>query len=96
MSHAAASKVEFRRLRCHFGVSFDVCADVWKRLDPERNMPRGAAPEHLLWACMFLKRYEPEHVLQARLKKDEKTIRKWIWTFVNGMSDLSRDVVRKI
>lgn len=96
MSKQVAKSVEYRRLRCHFGVSFKVCADVWERLDPDKNMPTGAAPAHLLWACMFLKLYEPEHALQSRLQKDEKTIRKWVWIFVNGISSLSGDVVRSV
>ena len=75
-----------RRFRGVFGVSPDVCASVWTILGTA--MPYGATPKHLLWSLFFLKCYATEHVNATVAGTDEKTFRKWAWTFVGLISNL--------
>ena len=41
---------------------------------------------HLLWALLFLKRYDTEHTNHSITGADEKTFRKWVWIFVDMLA----------
>lgn len=83
-----------RRFRAFFGASPAVCTDIWNLLKPRETMPRGSQPEHLLWALVFLKVYASEKVLSRLVGcPDEKTFRKWIHIFVDGISWLELSLV---
>ena len=89
-------QTQYRRFRGHFGVDWYICADLWLLLVPllaDEHYFRGAKPKHLLWTLLFLKCYDTEVVLSARVHADEKTFRKWIWMFVDLLSYLSGDLV---
>lgn len=76
-----------RRFKCFYGVSPKVCFIVWNLLD--ENLPPHSMPKHLLWCLCFLKQYSVESVRHALFNTDEKTIRKWTWTFIKLLSDLN-------
>lgn len=78
-----------RRFISFFGVSPIVCEKAWFLLKNLR--PAGAKPEHLLWALIFLKQYNTEHVNHSITRVDEKTFRKWIWIFIDLLAEM--DVV---
>ena len=46
-----------------------------------------------LWACLQLMVYPSENFISTLLDVDEKTLRKWSWSFLLALSDLERDVV---
>lgn len=75
------------RFRALFGVTPLTCAIIWNRL--RTVIPEGGSPNHLLWALLFMKIYATEHVNRSLTGADEKTLRKWIWTFVELISNLS-------
>ena len=51
-------------------------------------------PSHLLWALHFMKNYETESEGATNFDcVDEKTLRKWVWFYVTGISKLASDVV---
>ena len=53
-----------------------------------------ANPSHLLWALHFMKNYETESEGATNFDGvDEKTLRKWVWFYVTGISKLASDVV---
>ena len=53
-----------------------------------------ANPFHLFWALKFLKNYETESVCAAKFDGvDEKTLRKWVWFYISGISQLASKVV---
>ncbi len=81
-----SAKVQDRRFRGIFGASPAVCARVWSIIRAE--VLRGGMPVHLLWALLFLKLYNIEHVHSALVGADEKTFRKWCWVFVKILSGL--------
>jgi hypothetical protein len=82
-----------------FGTSPEMCARLWRMLDPFASIPKGVHQRHLLWALMFLKLYCAESVLctlaggETGQAVDEKTFRKWCWLFVEAISDLQYSVV---
>lgn len=84
-----SKKIALRRFKSFFGVTPNVCSIIWKKLQNE--LPDGAEPKHLLWCLLFLKQYSNEHNRHSILGADEKTIRKWTWTFIELLSNM--DVV---
>jgi hypothetical protein len=77
-----------------FGTSPKVCALLWQKIDLSL-MPNGAKPCHLLWALMFLKLYCAEPVLATLAGGvHEQTLRKWVWLFVDAISDLQYEVIQ--
>jgi len=86
---------EHRRWMACFGAKPIVMADVWTRIDPERNMPKGAEPRHLTWSFYLMKLYNQEEVNSINVGGvDEKTFRKWSWLFIEATSYLEYPVVR--
>ena len=82
----SSSIVADRRFRGMFGVSPETCASLWNMIG--ENAPSRSFPTHLLWALLFLKCYATEHVNSVVAGVDEKTFRKWSWTFVGLLSDM--------
>lgn len=80
-------KTEQRRFRALFGVSAELCADVWSRTAASR--PPKSRPVHLLWALLFLKVYGSEQTHRTITGVDEKTFRKWSWFFIELIADLN-------
>jgi hypothetical protein len=98
----SASNVEStsfeRRWITHFQVAALVIATVWEMLvtdpDPDDRLDKGALPEHLLWAILFLRTYREESILAGMCGSvNEDTFRKWSWRFVLKISELEFDVV---
>lgn len=81
-----SSMTGYRRFRTFFGISPELCAILWNRIPDKRP---GSEPKHLLWAMMFLKNYHKEHVSAAIVGVDEKTLRLWVWRFVELLSELN-------
>lgn len=79
-----SERVGMRRYKSMFGVTPCICHIIWKLIQPK--LPNGSSPIHLLWALYFLKNYNTEEVNRAVFRADEKTIRKWIWVFIDHIS----------
>ena len=75
-----------RRFRALFGVTPKTTAYIWNKMGAK--IPATASPQHLLWAFLFLKVYSSENVHAIIAGVDEKTFRKWAWTFVNLIASL--------
>lgn len=77
-----------------FGAKPDVIAELWTRINPEKNMPKGHKPKHILWMLIFLKLYDQEEINSVKVGGvDEKTFRKWTWLFIEATSYLEYPVV---
>lgn len=74
-----------RKFRSFFGVSPNVCAELWCLI---QNKPINSKPKHLLWSLLFLKCYNVEHVNASIVEADEKTFRKWTWFFISALVNL--------
>jgi hypothetical protein len=84
-----------RRFVGMFGLEPIHCAVAWNELvlSGWTGRARYAKPVHLLWALHFLRVYPTEEVLAARVGADEKTVRKWVWFYVNGIARLTLKIV---
>lgn len=84
-----------REFLSFFGTTRQICSILWSMIQKKNNhdLPRGAAPKHLLWALLFMKTYANETILSSTLKVDAKTARKWIWWAAEEISNLGDDVV---
>ena len=66
---------------------------LWEFLVRDRFRPRGGRPWHLLWALYFMK-VDPKQgpgcavVGASHGAVDPKTHRKWVWTFIEAISEL--------
>ena len=89
-----AKETDHRRFKVTFGTTPTICTIIWDLLLTTDNMPQKGRPEHLLWALLFLHLYCAESVHATLTGHDEKTFRKWSWTFVRAISYLQADVVR--
>lgn len=82
-----------RRWASHFAVDPIVMADVWNRLQIEKE-DRFAEPKHLLWAILFLTQYTNESDLAGKCGAvHEDTFRKWSWYFIALIASLEAEVV---
>lgn len=77
-----------RRFRAFFGTSPRVCARLWYLLLTCGHY-ESEKPVHILWALMFLRLYETEHVNASLAQVDEKTFRKWTWKVISKLSRLN-------
>jgi hypothetical protein len=97
---------ELRRFHSCFGAHPKVVSSVWDLIDPFHTpiydydgvLLPNPKPEHLLWACMFLKLYTTESInatMAAGFSTavDEKTFRKWSWAFIHHIAELESDLV---
>ena len=66
---------------------------LWEFLVRDRFRPQGGRPWHLLWALYFMKVY-PKQGLGGAVggsshgAVDPKTHRKWVWAFIEAISEL--------
>jgi len=82
----------------HFGAPFTIVRMVWDMLVEGGLLPEKGKPEHLLWMLYFLKCYPKESpgcaaVGGSRGAIDPKTMRKWVWLFLERINDLADKVV---
>lgn len=77
---SASTYVGMRRFKAFFGVSPSICAKAW--LHVKDVLPPDYREFHLLWALLFLKCYNPEHVNHSIVGCDEKTYRKRVWVVI--------------
>ena len=90
-------QTQYRRFKAHFGIDWLICGKLWMLLlplfcDDSYNLG-GAKKKHLLWTLLFLRLYDTEEILAAKVGAVEKTYRKWVWLFVDLISYLQVDIV---
>ena len=82
-----------RSFKEHYGVSATICSITWNMLVSESSIPQNGSPKHILWCLMFLKTYSTTGCLAKTFCVDEKTVRKWIWLFIEAISTIQDDIV---
>lgn len=86
---------EERKLRSHFGISFEICSKLWRRLDPTNKISQEATPKHLLWSLCFLCVNAAEFVGSTVVgASNRKHYREWSWLFIKAISELEEDLIR--
>lgn len=84
------------RFRSSFGIGHDVCSQVWELMTVYGTKPTKSLPKHLLWCLLFMKTYETEVFLSSLVGVAEKSFRKWVWAFIDAISQLYDRVVSTI
>ena len=85
----------WRRFVAHFGVAPRHCGLVWLFChEKAREIDHNVELVHLLWTMNLLKSDDSEHTLHGRWRADEKTIRKYVYVFLEALSSLK--VVRTL
>ena len=85
-SHSSGTETFLSTFRSVFGVTPELCAQLWFRVFPAA--PVGANPKHLLWALKFLRGYDREAANAACVGVHDRTYRKWQWIFVRALASL--------
>ncbi len=93
-----SAAVEDRRFREHFGAPFEIVRMVWDMMVEGHLLPEKSEPKHLLWTLYFLKCYPKEGpgcaaVGGSKGAIDPKTMRKWVWLFLERIGELADEVV---
>jgi len=90
--------MEDRRFCGLFGACIEIVLKVWFMLGEGGLRPKKSKPKHLLWTPYFLKVYPREApgcsaVGGLKGAIDPKTLRKWVWLFIERIAELADDVV---
>jgi hypothetical protein len=90
--------MEDRRFRGLFGARIEIVLKVWWMLLKDGLRPKKSKPKHLLWTLYFLKVYPREApgcsaVGGSKGTIDPKTLRKWVWLFIERIAELVDEVV---
>ncbi|CAB9531945.1 unknown protein (Partial), partial [Seminavis robusta] len=75
-----------------FGLAPHLAAELWNMLDDEDPLSDIRWVTYFLATLMFLRTYTVTAVLAMIFMKDEKTIRHWVWVFIEKIATL--DLVR--
>ena len=92
---------EMRIFRELFGTRLLVVENLWFLLDELSLHPEGGLPKHLFWALHFMKAYPLQAQGCAAVggsggAVDPKTYRKWVWAYIEAISDLELEVVSSL
>lgn len=92
---AQVGGTEDRRFRSAFGTGVETVLDVWTRMRRGGSVPEQGGFNHLLWALMFMSVYpNTENEMCTLLGGvDPKTMRKWVWRFIEGIAGLGDSAV---
>ena len=88
----------FRELSLEFGASISIVLHVWTTMEEGGLLPNQSRPKHLLWTLFFLKVYPREAAGCSAVGGgggaiDSKTLRKWVWLFIERIGELADNVV---
>ena len=67
-----------RKVKSHFGISTDVIAELWNRLENCDLISGGFNPKHLVWTLHCMKVCPAWEGAASKLGCNEKTARRWI------------------
>ncbi|CAJ1953985.1 unnamed protein product [Cylindrotheca closterium] len=85
---------EKRVFRAAFGTSFEVCSELWSKLEPKKKISRRAQPKHLLWTLIYYKvNISEEMMIKIANCKSCDTFRDWVSKFTDGIADLEEVVI---
>jgi hypothetical protein len=96
--HVGTATTEARHFNEFFGTSVLVVEKTWELLKRDSLLPEGGRPKHLLWALHFMKVYPKQSpgcsaVGALAGAVDPKTHRKWVWAFIDAVTNLVNTVV---
>ena len=93
---AGAPDNAYRRFISFYGTDPLVVAILWLELQNWITQLNGCVLNHLFWSLYFLKNYGTEAQHAAVFHVDEKTLRKWVWFILKGMTTLRVQFVSSV
>jgi len=99
--NVGTAEMEDRRFRELFGARVEIVVLLWEMMEEDNLLPEKSKPKHLLWSLYFLKVYPREGAGCAAVGGsggaiDPKTLRKWVWLFVERIAELADDAVSEV
>ncbi len=91
--------MEDRRFHKLFGASIGVVLHLWNAMEGGGLLLEKSRPMHLLWVLYFLKEVDPREAAGCSAigsgggAIDPKTLRKWVWLFIEYIAELADEVV---
>lgn len=87
---AERQQLRKQRFLAYFGVTPDIAAILWRELASSGwlRFVSTRNPEHLLWALLFLKRYDEERIHASLVNVCEEAFRRWSWFYAKGLANL--------
>ncbi len=90
--------IEDRAFREFFGTTATVVSKIWGKLSQRGTVPIEGTAKHLLWSLYFMSAYPNQSITCAVVGGsagaiDPKTLRKFIWPFIEAIAELTSDVV---
>ena len=81
-----------------FGMTATVVSKIWGMLSQRGTVPIEGTAKHLLWSLYFMRAYPKQSVTCAVVGGsagaiDPKTLRKFIWPFIEAIAELTSEVV---
>ena len=89
----SAPKTEDDNFRALFGCSAGSALHLWNLIVHEDALPSGGTLRHMIWTLFFVKVYPTDRTCKIMLGADDKTIRKWVYVFMQAISSLEGIVV---
>ena len=90
-----ANKSDDKDFRSFFGAPIPIINLLWTMIAAKGPLRKGAHPQHLLWALVFLKCYNTTTVLRRICGwPSEFNYREWCWYFIEKIADLKVDVIK--
>ena len=76
----------------------EIVIHIWVMMEEDDLLPKKSKPKHLLWMLYFLKVYPRQApgcsaVGGSGGAVDPKTLRKWVWLFIERIGELADDTV---
>ena len=97
-------KISERTCRMRFAAWFcctpEACSSCWNDLRTSKiddvRLSESADPKHFMIALKFMKSYDTEAALAGTFECDEKTVRKWVWFYIEKISALRNEKVSQL
>jgi hypothetical protein len=98
-SAAISAATQARQFKEFFGTSLFVIEILWEMLYERDLLPDNGEPRHLLWTLFFMKTYPKQGhgcsvVGASSGAVDPKTMKKWVWEYIDSIGELVDEVVR--
>jgi hypothetical protein len=89
-------KGDTRLWTSHYQASPNACYDAWNAMQHKNYLHSEVQPKHMFWALYHLKNYSTEIITARAMFTTPTTLRKWIRFVIDGLKNLSFDLVSKI
>jgi hypothetical protein len=84
---------DLEKFQIFFGTWPNICAELWRRIDPVRNINSKSLTMHLLWALLLMCQYSQEVISGALVGVHQETYCKYAMPIIKAISSLTYDII---